>query len=380
MNADGTGETKLTTGNHDCEPAFLPDGRVAFVRSASFCPDLGDIWMRAVNGTEDQLTSFHPAPPPDSQDFNPTSSPDGQTIAFARGDIGDSVIYTVSSTPAMPVNDAHAVSNDHGNNSFLDTSPDYSPDGSTIVFARCIGGEGCFGPLSIFSVGAQGDPPPTQLTDSVGGDNPPDDCEPAYSPDGSTVVFSHFEANSNCNFGNAQSALGFTGSPMDVRAQVPRVAVQPSGIGGFRPNWQPAVAPAATPPGGGGGSAGTGTLGAAASVRGKCFHTALTIRGTRASEKIVGTPGDDVIHGFKGDDRIIGRGGKDILCGGRGEDRIFGKGQNDILIGGDGSDYLKGGPGVNRIFGGTPNAPDEKANNVCVTGPSDTEQNCQHVR
>jgi Ca2+-binding RTX toxin-like protein len=205
----------------------------------------------------------------------------------------------------------------------------------------------------------------------------PDDCEPAYSPDGSTVVSSHFGPNSNCNPNTTPSELGFLETLGGARASM-RVAVQPSGVSGFRPNWQPAASPAG-PSGGGSGIAGT-TLGTAASVRGKCFHKALTIRGTSASEKIVGTPGDDVIHGFKGNDRIIGRGGEDILCGGRGEDRIFGKGQNDILVGGDGSDYLKGGPGVNRIFGGTPKAPDEKANNVCVTGPSDTEQNCQQVR
>ena len=121
-------------------------------------------------------------------------------------------------------------------------------------------------------------------------------------------------------------------------------------------------------------------LGGVGSLNGRCFHEDVTIRGTNGDDKIVGTPGNDVIRGFRGNDKINGVGGEDILCGGRGEDRIFGKGQNDILIGGDRSDYLNGGPGINRLFGGTPGAKEKDAHNVCVIGHSGTEQNCQTVK
>jgi hypothetical protein len=41
------------------------------------------------------------------------------------------------------------------------------------------------------------------------------------------------------------------------------------------------------------------------------------------------------------------------------------------------ADFLNGGTGQNRLFGGTPGAPQQEFNNVCVNGPNDKLTNCQ---
>ena len=70
--------------------------------------------------------------------------------------------------------------------------------------------------------------------------------------------------------------------------------------------------------------------------------------------RIVGTPGPDILIGTAGRDRILGRGGDDIirglgrsdhLCGGPGNDTIYGGGTR-------GTNYIFGGPGRDRIHGG----------------------------
>lgn len=68
-----------------------------------------------------------------------------------------------------------------------------------------------------------------------------------------------------------------------------------------------------------------------------CFGEKVTIGGTRRSEPVRGTPGNDVIDAGAGDDLVLGRGGNDLVCGGAGD---------DVLEGGKGADHLGGGPGT----------------------------------
>ncbi len=72
-------------------------------------------------------------------------------------------------------------------------------------------------------------------------------------------------------------------------------------------------------------------------------------------EKVIGTPGRDVILGTAGNDRINGKGGDDIVCGRGGDDVIFGGDGNDELRGGSGADTLKGGSGDDVLVGGKGN-------------------------
>jgi Ca2+-binding RTX toxin-like protein len=77
-----------------------------------------------------------------------------------------------------------------------------------------------------------------------------------------------------------------------------------------------------------------------------------TIFGTNGSDRLVGTPRNDLIFGFGGSDSIKGRDGDDCIVGGSGSDSLKGQAGNDTLLGGDGSDSLKGGDGNDHLIGG----------------------------
>ena len=80
---------------------------------------------------------------------------------------------------------------------------------------------------------------------------------------------------------------------------------------------------------------------------------ACTITGTRTADRLLGTPGDDVICGGRGPDRISGRGGNDIIRGGPGADRIDAGAGADTIAGGAGRDRIDGGPGVDKALKGS---------------------------
>ena len=77
-----------------------------------------------------------------------------------------------------------------------------------------------------------------------------------------------------------------------------------------------------------------------------------TITGTSGDDRLVGTPGNDVIDGEGGDDRLFGKGGIDVLCGSDGEDLLKGGADLDILIGGEGADVIAGGGDWDFASGG----------------------------
>lgn len=77
-----------------------------------------------------------------------------------------------------------------------------------------------------------------------------------------------------------------------------------------------------------------------------------TIFGTNGSDRLVGTPKNDLIFGFGGSDKINGNNGDDCLVGGDGSDSIRGNNGNDVILGGDGSDSLKGNNGNDHLIGG----------------------------
>lgn len=79
------------------------------------------------------------------------------------------------------------------------------------------------------------------------------------------------------------------------------------------------------------------------------------IRGTSASELIIGYGGNDELDGGAGSDCIVAGDGKDILDGGAGNDVVLGFGGNDTVEGGSGNDKLYGGDGKDKMEGGSGN-------------------------
>lgn len=64
-----------------------------------------------------------------------------------------------------------------------------------------------------------------------------------------------------------------------------------------------------------------------------------------SAEKIVGTPGADLLKGSAGDDILFGGAGQDTLRGRKGEDNLHGNQDDDLLFAGSGRDRANGGKG-----------------------------------
>jgi hypothetical protein len=170
VNSDGTGLVRLTDGPGDADPAWSPDGRIAFTRSGGVRRDERGVWflsaeiyiMDADGSNVVQRTSG-------GYDREPTWSPDGREIAFA-GDGGISVI-SADDDGTSPVRLA-------GDGA---SAPAWSPDASKIAFA----GDDEVCTMGIFVTTRDG-AGVTRLTNAgCSGDSPWIDYnQPAWSRDG----------------------------------------------------------------------------------------------------------------------------------------------------------------------------------------------------
>jgi Tol biopolymer transport system component len=120
MNADGSGQTRLTyNDSRDMSPAFSPDGRmVAFV---SFRDGNYEIYVMNADGSEQTRLTYK-----DAGDFDPVFSPDGRKIAFDSERDGKLYIYVMNADGS---GQTRLTYNDPG-----DFAPVFSPDGSKIAF------------------------------------------------------------------------------------------------------------------------------------------------------------------------------------------------------------------------------------------------------
>ena len=173
MNADGTGQTRLT--NHsgtDDDASWSPDGsQIAFVSNRDGDGNLGIYVMDAGGSGVVQLTD------PQSPVFDhlPAWSNTGEMIAFARGQaIGsDWDIYKMNADGSGQT--------DLSNNSVIDQGPGWSPDGTQIAFISSRDGN-----TEVYVMNSEGSamPPPKRLTNNVASDS-----GRAWSPDGSKIAF-----------------------------------------------------------------------------------------------------------------------------------------------------------------------------------------------
>jgi hypothetical protein len=165
MNADGSGQTRLTTGSAvDALPAFSRDGtRIAFASSRT---GNGDIYV--INADGSGLTRLTTS---SSVDGSPAFSPDGTRIAFASSRTGHGDIYVMNADGSGQTRLT--------TNADVDAEPSWSPDGTTIAFTSGRTGNG-----DVYVMNADGSGQ-TRLTTSAAVDASPD-----WSFDGARIAFS----------------------------------------------------------------------------------------------------------------------------------------------------------------------------------------------
>ena len=296
MNADGSNPTQVTRTGDATSPAWHPDGS-QIVYQRNIPGRFFEIYKINIDGTGE--TNLAPTQVEDSLPF---WSPDGTVIAYStRREDPAADVHTMDSFGNNIVN----LTNNPG---VEDSWPNWSPDGSQITFHSRrddpLGEE-------IYRMNADGSNV-TRLTFNEGPVQGSFDIFPAWSPDGSRIVWN--SGRNASNFGEVYH-MSATAGDRDIVRVTNHPAVDQ------RCDWQPLC----------------------------------TIYG---SGDIAGTGGDDIICGSEGPDRIAALGGNDIVYGfggnddiaaGEGNDRAFGGLGADDIAGEGGADFLSGGPGADRL-------------------------------
>jgi Tol biopolymer transport system component len=193
MNKDASGVTQLTfdTENWDAAPAWSPDGsQIAFAGGA----EPGQIFVIGVDGSgRTQLTA------PDEGSNSPSWSPDGSMIAYSHSTSlfldSDTRIYVMNadgtgSTPLTAPAPVCGSGWNVGNPQWQDTWPNWSPDGSRILFMRDYNCDD--NPNNNYRAIFVMNPDGTDAVELVIGPSPPTFRVYAdWSPDGARIVYIH---------------------------------------------------------------------------------------------------------------------------------------------------------------------------------------------
>jgi Tol biopolymer transport system component len=167
MTAGGANQTPLTSTSpaSNYEPAWSPTGtQLGFVSDRN---DGIQLWKMNADGSgQVQLTDAL-----NSYNVDPVWSPDGAHIAFTSSRDGNEEIYVVNADGTNPTR----LTNDPGS----DAGPAYSPDGTKIAFQTTRGD----GSRDVWVMNADG----TSQVPLASG--PAFDSSPAWSPDGSKILF-----------------------------------------------------------------------------------------------------------------------------------------------------------------------------------------------
>ena len=164
----------------DGQPSWSPDGsRIAFVSSRT---GVFEIYVMSADGSEQTRVTDSRADGLGLDSTQPAWSPDGSRIAFTRNirnpHTNDYEIYVVNPDGTGLRRLTFNLTPDSLFSNRNDMGPNWSPDGSRIVFAS-----GRPGPLNIYSMDADGGDV-VRLTE-----RPSANFEPAFSPDGTKIAF-----------------------------------------------------------------------------------------------------------------------------------------------------------------------------------------------
>ncbi len=178
INSDGSGLRVLERGEY---PDWSPDGtRIAFLaRSAS---GGAAIWTISPDGTGLVRVSD---PLPGASHL--AWSPDGSKFLFSRfDDNGGSNIYVIGSDGSGLTRLTHTIGNNADANGTYEVHPDWSPDGTRIVFSAH--GSLVRSEQGVYVMNADGSNA-TQIFSTTNTES-----WPSWSPDGSKITFSGFES------------------------------------------------------------------------------------------------------------------------------------------------------------------------------------------
>jgi Tol biopolymer transport system component len=185
-------------------PSFTAAGkRIAY--SGNDGGDLDIFTIPATGGTPRQLTDNS------TEDLDPDYSPDGSRIVYTHPDgDGDREIFTISATGGTP--------SQLTDNGTIDQWPVYSPDGSRIAYSNNDGGD--FEIFTMPATGGQRHP----VTDNLR-----DDIQPSWQPRAATKVpevVGYSSSGAGRAIRNAGLVPKFTGDPPGANARV--VSQRPS--------------------------------------------------------------------------------------------------------------------------------------------------------
>jgi Tol biopolymer transport system component len=381
MNSDGSGQTRLTSDpGEEWGADWSPDGsKIIFVRDTpgDVITNQSDIWIMDADGSN-QVNLTHA----DTEETTPAFSPDGTKIAMAAVRNGDLEIVTMD-----PNGENEQILTTEP--SQYDWAPDWSPDGSMLVWMSQYN---CCQPWEIYTMNADGSGQ-ANLTN-----HPRDDDYPTWSPDGTKISFtSNRDGDTEVYTMPAptppQSAGFFAASGGTVRSSATATApatqltdngtvtsstwgvqhsgeetqlgLSKAGVGTVKSSSPGIVcgtkcdSDSASYPTGyevaltataARGHVFTGWTGACTGL-GRCVldmgaddlaatatFEACTITGTSGDDVLKGSAGSDVICGGDGNDTLVGRGSRDVLEGGSGDDTLAGRAGSDVLAGGSGND------------------------------------------
>jgi TolB protein len=180
MNPDGSNKTRLTTASGS-DPAFSPDGKkIVFVKTGDPVSYQPDIYVMNADGSDQtQLTTNTEPYPYTTENLDPAWSPDGKKIAFTRfvccppGWHPD--IWVMNADGSDPTN----LTSEIGGIGAAESVgfPAWSPDGKKIAYAR---------DSDIWLMNADGSDQ-TNLTNFNNFDF--SNSDPNWSPDGSRILF-----------------------------------------------------------------------------------------------------------------------------------------------------------------------------------------------
>lgn len=282
VNADGSGRRKLTRDvvTYIFDPVWSPDGReIAFTQQAG---GEADVYAVGANGS-----GFRPVTQLGSAG-GPAWSPNGNRIAYLYPPTGSgpSDVWVVNRDASDPVNLTET-------DGVAEFGPSWSPDGSTLLYTRNVGGVTDIIARDV-ATGTE-----TNITDSpsVG------EGVISWSPEGTKILFS------------TSAGLGV----MDANGEnnVPLGS-------GFDADWQPLCTISGTEYG-------------------------ETVNGTEEADVICAGGGNDTVLGGGGNDIMFGGDGNDRLVGGDGADILAGQAGNDTIMPGTGDDLVAGATGTDTV-------------------------------